>query len=410
MFLLPKKNSEDEHPPKKTIMKNANAALKYFRHLADPTMCGTLNFYELDITGAGPMDVPLPSRYPEGDIKQIKDPLLKSAVGAQYWYPSAEGQSVVTESVRFDPKEFIESLIYHGDIPCPEGKNEVEVYCLEWRAWPTSFDDALVNNNKLCAGVNWLEPPVKLFDQKPPICDFVLYMRGFAPMILHPGQKGDLPKIKFGTDAYEYNFTFPGDRHPGSGKGTFNRMLTASRDGDDPDNPVGEVTGANYRTPIPATMHQPKRAKAASSGQPVVAGPPPTAQNPLPVSPPPQRAPPGAPVVTGFWSETSSTPDAPSTPVAKTPPPSLPPFPGLQQNADGGEGGTGRTSSSAQSGQGNQGYNTGADHGGQTGLQNTDGFYAWNMPNPSTNQGTVQANADGQGDAVDEDSPWEHLE
>ena len=47
-----------------------------------------------------------------------------------------------------------------------------------------------------------------------------------------------------------------------------------------------------------------------------------------------------------------------------------------------------------------RGLTMGADHG----------FYAWNVPNPSTNQGTVQANPVGQVDAEEEFNPWQNLD
>ena len=180
----------NEHFQKRRIITAANWALTHFRALADPTRCGTLNSYELDITRAGPMDMPLPQKYPKYVLNMIEDKNLRAAVGSHYWYTDAEGRPVVTGSVRFDPQEFIKCLIRHGDSPCTKGKKEEEVICLYWRAWPETLDDVLAANNNRCAGLNWLEPPVQRFEQKPPHCDFVLYMRGFDPIFLHPGNDG----------------------------------------------------------------------------------------------------------------------------------------------------------------------------------------------------------------------------
>ena len=141
----------------------ANLALKYFRELTDPYRSGEPMYYEVDITNAGPIDVPVPKRYSR-DVMDTLDARNRSAIGAQYYYKDRDGNSVVTETVRFDPQVFVKCLVRFGDLTMLSND---EVVCLEWRAWPGSVDDTMETTNETCAQLA-LDPPVTFYKYAPP--------------------------------------------------------------------------------------------------------------------------------------------------------------------------------------------------------------------------------------------------
>ena len=103
----------------KTTFKNANLALKDFRELTDPQRKGEPN---------------------SDEVLASVDTKTRAAVGAQSDYFDANGNSVVTEHVKFNPQEFVRRLVRNGFVTMEENE---EVVCLEWRAFPGSLDNTL---------------------------------------------------------------------------------------------------------------------------------------------------------------------------------------------------------------------------------------------------------------------------
>lgn len=169
---------------KKEVHKAASNALKHMRELADPNRCGILNYYVMDLTEAGIIEVRVPKRYPK-KVLMTFPPEVRSAIGAQYYYKDADGNSVVTERVAFSPKEFVQYLVRFGAVGL---KPPEEVVGFEWRTWSMSNDDTMEKNNLVCADLD-LWPRVKLFEYHPCQCDFVLYLSGKRePVRIHSPQ------------------------------------------------------------------------------------------------------------------------------------------------------------------------------------------------------------------------------
>ena len=226
---------------RKQVYETANFLLKYLREKADEKRTGQPAFYEVDLTQAEPIQVPIPQRYTEEVRKQF-DEKYWSAIGAQYFYEDRSGKSVVAEYRPFCPKEFVQTAVRSGDVQLDDDN---EVVRLEFRLWSGSIDDTTWKCNQACVWLD-LEPPVEPLSFMPPLCDIMVYLRKGGRIRLHPNAKGELTVQKYHNKGYEKGYHFPAMRLPKSGKGAMQKHQTAAREGDDPNEPVGQPPFATF--------------------------------------------------------------------------------------------------------------------------------------------------------------------